>query len=230
MPHPWQLTTQLIIFQHKKKDIFQGHRNRGNLQNWLKWRHFASAVFFMALVFCLNLRCSLGCPGSEDSPQQAFCHLWVEDRVKWLIACGFVTPGFDTRLTWSRAAPQQVEKDSVFFCREFQCKWKCFHSCLGKEYFERQRCCTLPLERTSASSLSPFQQQEGGPVQQLQAQHHPSMKHNIRATALSGRSRSLILGRFSPLLFARDRCPAAGVQSHRALLKHTVIWLLTCVF
>lgn len=29
---------------------------------------FASAVFFMALVFCLNLKCSPGCSGSKDCP------------------------------------------------------------------------------------------------------------------------------------------------------------------
>lgn len=125
MLHPWQLTTQLIIFQHK--DIFQGHRNRSNLQNWLKWRHFTSAVFFMALVFCLNLSCSLGCSGSEDNPWQAFCHLWVAGGVKWPIACVVVTPGFGTqgrelhcnrskRIRFSSAENFNTNENGIFLC------------------------------------------------------------------------------------------------------------------
>lgn len=117
MMHPWQLTTQLIIFQHKKKDIFQGPRTRSNLQNWLKWRHFASAVFFMALVFCLNLSCSLGCWRSEDSPQQAFCHFWG-GGVKWPIACVFVTPGFDIWSTWGRELRRNRSKRIPFSSAE----------------------------------------------------------------------------------------------------------------
>ena len=130
MLHPWQLITQLIIFRHKKKDICQGRRSRSNLQNWLKWRHFASAVFFMALVFCLNLSCSLGCSGSEDSPRQAFCHLWLAGGVKWRIACVFVTPGFDTqsmrdrelhgnrskRIQFSSAENFNENENGIFLC------------------------------------------------------------------------------------------------------------------
>lgn len=122
----------------------------------------------MALVFCLNLSCSLGCSRSKDSPRQAFCHPWVAGEVTYCLwFCH--TRVWNPASAGQRAALQEVKKDSVFFCREFRWEWKwhfplCFHSCLGKENFERQSCCSLSLER-------PFLQQEGGPVQQPQAEH-----------------------------------------------------------
>lgn len=67
--------------------------------------------------------------GATIAPGKRFAVLaW---RVKWPIACGFITPGFNTRSMCGRK--QQVKRNSVFFCRKFQRerKWHlplCCHS------------------------------------------------------------------------------------------------------
>lgn len=220
MLHPWQLTTQLIIFQHKKI-FFMAIKTEAIYQ--IDWSEgiLHLLCFFRPRSFVWTVRALWDAHGARiDSGEHFALSGWWEEE-------GDLLPMRLSHQVWQpvyvgqRAGLQQVQ-DFSFLMQRTATQMKMIFFSLLPQSFGKRECWQAA-----------FLQSAHGQAPRLQAPSQVALSCSAakgRTTGLPGRYWLLMLERFSHLLFTRNSYPTGVVQLHRALLKHTVNLLLSCVF